>query len=95
MQNLLTKYSFKDKQIYNIEDQPSTQDSVALQILNTSDILNIIIPFFVKYPILGIKALDFADFCKVAELMKTKAHLTLDGLEEIRLIKEGMNKGRK
>ena len=29
-----------------------------------------------KYPILGVKALDFADFCKVAELMQEKKHLT-------------------
>ena len=34
-----------------------------------------------------MKALDFVDFCKVAELMKTKAHLTEHGLEEIRKIK--------
>ena len=59
------------------------------------DIVNKIIPFFKKYPILGVKALDFADFCKAAELMKNKAHLTKDGLEKIRKIKAGMNRGRK
>ena len=53
-----------------------------------------IIPFFEKYPIKGVKALDYADFCKVAELMKNKAHLTEHGLEEIRKIKSGMNRGR-
>jgi len=53
-----------------------------------------VIPFFQKYPILGAKALDFADFCEVVELMKNKAHLTPEGLEEIRKIKMGMNKGR-
>ena len=58
------------------------------------DIVNKIIPFFKKYPILGVKALDFADFCKAAELMKNKAHLTKDGLEKIRKIKAGMNRGR-
>jgi hypothetical protein len=44
-----------------------------------SDILKIIIPFFEKYPLRGTKSLDFADFCKVAELMKDKAHLTKEG----------------
>ena len=29
------------------------------------------------------------------KLMKTKAHLTQEGLEQIRVIKSGMNKGRK
>jgi hypothetical protein len=60
-----------------------------------SDITEKIIPFFQKYKLHGSKALDFADFCKVAELMKTKAHLTQEGLEQIRVIKSGMNKGRK
>ncbi len=59
-----------------------------------SDVTNNIITFFQKYPIIGVKALDFADFCKAAELMKEGQHLTESGLNEIKLIKEGMNKGR-
>jgi hypothetical protein len=35
-----------------------------------------IIPLFTKYSILGVKALDFMDFCRVAELLKQKKHLT-------------------
>lgn len=65
-----------------------------LVVSKLSDITTKIIPFFHKHPIEGVKALDFADFCKVVELMKNKAHLTQSGLEEIRLIKAGMNKGR-
>jgi hypothetical protein len=34
------------------------------------------------------------DFCKVVELMKNKAHLTSEGLEDIRKIKSRMNIGR-
>ncbi len=60
-----------------------------------SDILDIIIPFFTKYPILGIKALDFSDFSQIAYLMKDKSHLNKDGLEKIRVIKAAMNRGRK
>ena len=56
-----------------------------------SDITDKIIPFFDKYSIEGVKAFDFADFKRAAELMKNKAHLTEDGLEEIRKIKGGMN----
>ena len=47
-----------------------------------------------KYPIMGVKAADFQDWCKVAELMKTKKHLTPEGLDQIRKIKAGMNMGR-
>ena len=59
------------------------------------DIINKIIPFFNNYPIRGVKALDFADFIKAAELMKKKNHLTKEGFEEIKQIKAGMNRGRK
>jgi len=39
--------------------------------------------------------MNYLDFCKVAELMNEKAHLTEEGLEAIRKIKAGMNTGRK
>jgi hypothetical protein len=45
---------------------------------------------FTEYPVYGVKASDLADFRKVLEIMKTGGHLTLEGLEEIRKIKEGM-----
>jgi hypothetical protein len=60
-----------------------------------SDIQQKIISFFDAYPIQGAKSLDSADFKQVAELMKTKAHLTAEGLDQIRQIKAGMNTGRK
>ena len=53
-----------------------------------------IIPFFERCPILGVKALDFEDFKRVVAIIKVKGHLTESGLEEIRLIKAGMNRGR-
>jgi hypothetical protein len=59
-----------------------------------SDLYDKIIPFFKKYAIEGVKANDFADFCKAAELMKNKDHISDAVLEEIRLIKAGMNRGR-
>jgi site-specific recombinase len=63
-----------------------------------SDIKDILIPFlfffFSKHKIKGVKALDFKDWCLTAELFKTKAHLTKQGLDQIRQIKAGMNKGR-
>ena len=49
---------------------------------------------FKKYPIPGVKALDFKDFCRAAELMKEKKHLTPEGLEQIKKIKAGMNSKR-
>lgn len=37
---------------------------------NLPDITKIIIPFFEKYQIKGIKSLDFSDFCKAAQIME-------------------------
>lgn len=65
-----------------------------LLVSNFSDLKNKIIPLFKEYPILGIKSQDFQDFCKVAELMEQKKHLTKEGLLKIKEIKAGMNKGR-
>lgn len=58
------------------------------------DINSRIIPFFEKYPILGEKSLNFEDFCQVSRLMTNRDHLTEIGLDQIRKIKGGMNKGR-
>lgn len=75
-------------------EQPLNYNHVDFRIQKFSDITDKIIPFFNKYPIYGIKALDYVDFVKAVEIMKSKAHLTHDGLDEIRKIKAGMNKGR-
>jgi len=69
--------------------------AVYLILINFSDITNKIIPLFEKYPILGVKQLDYLDFCKVAKLMKEGSHLTREGLDLFRKIKTGMKTGRK
>ena len=53
-----------------------------------------IIPFFKLHQIKGVKLKDFNDWCQVAELIKNKAHLNKEGLEQITRIKAGMNRGR-
>jgi hypothetical protein len=72
----------------------TSREAKDLQVTKFKEIYNTIIPFFEKYPILGEKAKDFADFVKVAELMKEKAHLSAEGLELIQNISSGMNTGR-
>lgn len=59
-----------------------------------SDIIEKVIPFFNKYSIKGDKALDFADFCKAAQIIKNKEHLTSEGFNKIQVIKAGMNRRR-
>lgn len=70
------------------------REAIDYQVQKFSDLDKIILPFFYKYPILGVKKKDFEDFCKVSEIVKEKGHLTIEGLDLIRNIKAGMNKGR-
>lgn len=61
------------------------------RVQKVNDVFNIVIPLFQKYPLRGVKGNNFLDFCRIAELIKNKAHLTKPGLEEIVRIKSGMN----
>jgi len=56
------------------------------------DINSKIIPFLERYPLQSVKQKDYKDFCKAAEIIASKQHLTQDGLEKIKVIKNGMNK---
>ena len=67
---------------------------VVLTIFKFSDINNLIIPFFDKNPLLGVKLIDYLDWCKVAKLINEGSHLTEEGVILIKEIKSGMNKGR-
>jgi hypothetical protein len=74
-------------------------------VLNFSQIVENIIPLFEEYFILGAKAKDFEDFIfffqkksffflkknEASVLIKSKAHLTKEGLDKIILIKSRMN----
>jgi len=67
---------------------------VLLTISKISDITDKIIPFLDKYTVQGIKYFDYLDFKRAVLLVKSKVHLTNEGLAQIRTIKSGMNKGR-
>ena len=74
------------------------KDIVNFTLTNFKDITQKLIPLFLT-PAGGInihviKNEDLKDFCRVAEMIQQNKHLTLEGLEEIRKIKSGMNRGR-
>lgn len=54
-------------------------NAVEFRVTKFKDINEKIIPFFKKYPIVGVKAKDFEDWCQVASLMEEKKHLTSEG----------------
>jgi len=74
--------------------QDNSANATMLQTKKLSDIEMKILPFFEKYPLQGVKRLEYEDFRNVSFLMKNKEHLTEEGLEKIRKIKLGMNFNR-
>ena len=59
-----------------------------------SDIVEKIIPFFERHPLIGSKVKDYEDFKRVIDIMRVKGHLTPNGLDEIIEIKSNMNRRR-
>ena len=77
--------------IFNYHSGNSKSGSGVFIVRKFSDISDKILPFFKDYKIEGIKREDYEDWLRVAELIKSKAHLTEEGLDKIREIKSGMN----
>lgn len=71
------------------------KSAIGLTIVDFTVITYIIIPFFNKYPIVGIKLYDYLDWSKIHSLMTIPSHLTIEGINSIRKIKSSMNTGRK
>lgn len=74
-----------------IEENPN-RSVVDFRVSKFEDIIQKIIPLFNSYSLKGGKLLDYMDFCKAVELMKNKAHLTVEGIAKIRYIKAGLTK---
>lgn len=74
--------------------QSPTVNVLDFMITGLTDITKYVLPFFQAHPLQGAKRKDYNDFVKVAGLIKSKAHLNKDGLEQIRSIKLGMNSNR-
>jgi len=71
-----------------------TRDEGQYLVTVFSDINDKLIPFLNEYPLLGVKKEDYLDFVQIAELIKSKTHLTDQGLEKIKLITSNMNRNR-
>ena len=47
-----------------------------------------------RYPLHGIKSMDYQDFCEIAKTMEDKSYWTPEGVHKIKSLKSGMNVGR-
>jgi hypothetical protein len=70
------------------------RDCFRYHVGNLKDILEKIIPFYLKNNIIGVKRNDFIDWCTIAKIMQEKKHLTPEGLSLIIKIKQGINTKR-
>jgi len=54
---------------------------------------NVIIPHFIKYPLVTQKRADFELFTKIVEILKNKGHIESKGLQQIVNLKASLNLG--
>ena len=67
-------------------------DRMAWRVRDRRQLLERIVPFFMKHSLKTKKKVDFLKFRKVLLLMEQGKHLTPEGLEEIRAIAASMNR---
>ncbi len=64
-------------------------------VTNPQDIIQKVIPFFQKYPVLSeSKKKNFAIFCEVASYMEKGEHRNIEGLRKILILREKINEGK-
>jgi hypothetical protein len=68
-------------------------DRMSYRVRNLEHLMQIIIPFFEKHLLKTKKHVEFLKFRQVVLKMKNGDHLTQEGLEEIRALKNQMNRG--
>jgi len=68
-------------------------EGVMFKVSSIKNLNEIVIPYFMKYPLLTSKQVDFELLKKVVDLMNQKEHLTIEGIQKIVAIKASMNLG--
>ena len=69
-------------------------DRLAYRVRDVKHLSEIIVPFFENHHLKSIKKIDFIKFRKIVLMIKEKQHLTQEGIEEIKKIASGMNRGK-
>lgn len=67
------------KLIEQSSDRANVSQKALVVEVTTITNLHILVSYFNKYPLLGIKALDFKDWEKVYFMIKNKEHLSVEG----------------
>jgi len=65
---------------------------IELKVSSIKEINEKLIPYLKKAKLRAKKRHSFKLFCQAAEVFKKKEHLTMQGIEKLRKIRQGMNK---
>lgn len=76
---------------FNCGNTHISKDMINYDVSSFEDIYEKIIPFFKKYQIKGVKNRNFNYWLEIAELIKTKNHITPEGLKKVEEIRVKMN----
>lgn len=71
----------------------SSDNTYRWKVSNINDIFNVIIPHFIKYPLVTQKRADFELFTRIVEILKNKGHIDSKGLQQIVNLKASLNLG--
>ena len=73
-------------------NQALSRNTGRFYISKKSDLITKVLPHFDVYRLEGNKLKNYLIFREIVLLLKTKAHLTQEGFNKIKLLKEGLNK---
>jgi hypothetical protein len=66
-------------------------DSVEYRVSSIKDLINVVIPFLDKYPLITQKKADYELFKRIVNMVARKEYCTLAGLQNIVNIRASMN----
>jgi len=89
---LAIKETLNCGKIYTIDySKYGWKPHVELKVSSFREITEKLIPFFQKYPLRAKKRFSFELFQQAVELFKRKQHLTSEGIQQLRNIRQKMN----
>ena len=68
----------------------STRSVCRFAVAGTSDLIKNVLPHFLKFELAGSKHSNFIIWSQILKLIQSKAHLTTEGLNQIKELKSGM-----
>ena len=89
--HLLKRHFGVGKVYLNRRHDNHKEDLYRFSVVRRNDLMNVIIPFFEKYPLRTSKLYDFTKFAECVRLMNLNVHLSPRGVVRIAEITETMN----